>query len=395
MKTHDNQKPFQCTVCNRGYNTAAALTSHMQNHKKQIALTGSPTLTYSSRYSPRSTGSASSITSVTPKRRPESVGATPIKSPLDFMNFPKSSSGFSCLYCTKSDFISLDQLHSHIQTMHGGPMKTNLSSPASIGSPVYQIQCEFCTIKCPNMQGLFNHMKSTHLDKIQSPNTYLEQFKSIYNPYSPRLRVQNGQDDSPNIKEENKSSPEQNIKVEEQDEEEEQTSPTDLSQPKTKKPKVDVNNEKATHSPTSPQAMRPGTFLCNQCTAALPNFESFRAHLKSHLDNGSSSFVCQTCGTSFADQIEYERHVISHFLVQASEFSCTPQCTKTYGKPDDLQKHLVEMHAQTLYKCSLCSEIFETKVAIQVHFAVTHSNETKIFRCSACSDSFKNERDFR
>lgn len=34
MKTHDNQKPFQCTVCNRGYNTAAALTSHMQGHKR-------------------------------------------------------------------------------------------------------------------------------------------------------------------------------------------------------------------------------------------------------------------------------------------------------------------------------------------------------------------------
>lgn len=34
LKTHDNQKPFQCTVCNRGYNTAAALTSHMQGHKR-------------------------------------------------------------------------------------------------------------------------------------------------------------------------------------------------------------------------------------------------------------------------------------------------------------------------------------------------------------------------
>lgn len=34
MKTHDNQKPFQCTICNRGYNTAAALTSHMQGHKR-------------------------------------------------------------------------------------------------------------------------------------------------------------------------------------------------------------------------------------------------------------------------------------------------------------------------------------------------------------------------
>lgn len=36
MKTHDNQKPYQCVYCNRGYNTAAALTSHLQNHKKEI-----------------------------------------------------------------------------------------------------------------------------------------------------------------------------------------------------------------------------------------------------------------------------------------------------------------------------------------------------------------------
>lgn len=42
MKTHDNRKPFQCTECNRGYNTAAALTSHMQNHKKSSD-TPSPT----------------------------------------------------------------------------------------------------------------------------------------------------------------------------------------------------------------------------------------------------------------------------------------------------------------------------------------------------------------
>lgn len=46
MKTHDNQKPFQCTVCNRGYNTAAALTSHMQSHKKQAALQRNSTLNY-------------------------------------------------------------------------------------------------------------------------------------------------------------------------------------------------------------------------------------------------------------------------------------------------------------------------------------------------------------
>lgn len=46
MKTHDNQKPFQCTVCNRGYNTAAALTSHMQSHKKQSTLPRTNALNY-------------------------------------------------------------------------------------------------------------------------------------------------------------------------------------------------------------------------------------------------------------------------------------------------------------------------------------------------------------
>lgn len=37
MKTHDNSKPFRCLICNRGYNTAAALTSHQQSHSKQVA----------------------------------------------------------------------------------------------------------------------------------------------------------------------------------------------------------------------------------------------------------------------------------------------------------------------------------------------------------------------
>ena len=37
MRTHDSQKPYQCSVCNRGYRTAAALTSHLQKHKDREA----------------------------------------------------------------------------------------------------------------------------------------------------------------------------------------------------------------------------------------------------------------------------------------------------------------------------------------------------------------------
>lgn len=35
MKTHDGRKPYKCGTCNRGYNTAAALASHQQNHIKR------------------------------------------------------------------------------------------------------------------------------------------------------------------------------------------------------------------------------------------------------------------------------------------------------------------------------------------------------------------------
>lgn len=384
MKTHDNQKPFQCTVCNRGYNTAAALTSHMQNHKKQIALTGSPTLTYNSRYSPRSTGSASS-TSLTPKRRPESAGNS-IRSPVHFINFPKSNP-LTCLYCTKSDFSSLDQLHSHIQNMHGGLLKTHLPP-----SPHFHVTCEFCTIKCSSLQLLVNHIKTTHTDKISQPKTYFENLRTSL-PASPRLRVQNGQDEfNTSVKEESKSplplSDSIKEEVIESPELLEQHAPTDLSQPKAKKTKHEDMMEVA----TQPQ---PKTFLCNQCTAAFPDFESFRAHLKAHLQQKNTNFICPTCGTTIDDQDDYEHHIASHLLSTYSEYSCTAQCNERFGSSDDLQKHLLEAHSQSLFKCSMCTEVFESMDSIKLHFAVGHSNEVKMYRCSACSDTFAMEKDFR
>lgn len=78
MKTHDTQKPFQCTVCNRGYNTAAALTSHMQNHKRQRPETPSAV---------RGVGGASSSGRNTSNASEESI---------------PSPSNFRCVHCDES-----------------------------------------------------------------------------------------------------------------------------------------------------------------------------------------------------------------------------------------------------------------------------------------------------
>jgi zinc finger protein 423 len=305
--------------------------------------------------------------------------------------------------------------------MHGGLLRGEQKAD-SRHSPNMPIACEFCTMKCPSLQILFHHLKATHMDRIGSPNTYLDQFnrhlRSTYDmksvPQSPlvpdsrplgdgvKMEVvqqippqHNGKDSA--------VPPQERIKVEKSDSEE-QLTPTDLSQPREKKLKVeavsdDTRSEKSPHieprKPTPQHTPVLDQFLCNQCNAALPDFESFRNHLRSHLDQPASSFLCQHCAVSYSDPVEYERHVITHFLVTNSEFTCTNTCNKAFGKPDELQKHLFDLHALTLYKCSICAEVFETKVAIQVHFAVAHSNEVKLFRCSACAEIYRSERDFR
>lgn len=387
MKTHDNQKPFQCTICNRGYNTAAALTSHMQNHKKQAAIIAAGGNPQALNYSPRSTGSASSNGSLHKRRYAMTAASDSSPSRLEY---PKRlrSNFLNCTYCTKNDFTSLEQLNAHIQSMH----EKELAPPQPAQTPTnttdvqtFQLNCEYCTMKFPNIPTMFQHMRTTHIDRLTSPNSYFEHFNRLAasGTFSPRLIGKTMQrTEESNIKQEQNLSPKscQETKQEE---------PTDLSQ-----------NKRRSVTPISPQHSSPrtpekppGVFFCNQCNAGLPDFESFRNHLKSHIVQGLN-LVCHHCGLALREQLEYERHVISHFLITNSEFNCATNCNKSYGKPEELQKHLLDTHVITMYKCGLCSELFETKVAIQVHFACAHSQETKILRCSACMEVFRTEQDF-
>lgn len=435
MKTHDNQKPFQCTICNRGYNTAAALTSHMQNHKKQIALTGSPNLTYS----PRSTSSLSSNAS-NPKRK-----FSPYEQNLMMVNRSKllKSGELTCIYCTQNDFSNLEQLGAHVQTMHSNLLlnENNFhrhTSPESM-LPYPPVSCEFCTMKFPTIPMMLSHLKSTHLDKINSPNSYMEQFnKNLMNTYTSfygssffdekRDHEEQSEvnDERPpserSVKDENGNDETsmtivaKSIKQEKKDENDnsqeaqEQLAPTDLSQPRLKKLKIENESSSAPSrearetekgsslsGPSSALPNPPGAYLCNQCNAALPDFESFRTHLKAHLEQGSttSSFLCQQCGVTLRDQQEYEKHVTGHYLVTSAEYICEPACSKAFTKAEELHKHLYDSHTQVLYKCILCNETFDSKVTIQVHFAVAHSNEIKLYRCSACAEVFRADQEFR
>lgn len=158
-----------------------------------------------------------------------------------------------------------------------------------------------------------------------------------------------------------------------------------------------VNRKNAQKTPTSDYAASsPDPLRCSQCGLMMPNIEAFRDHLRNHMVRGElKNFVCLHCGLSFANQNEYELHVSSHFLISSTEYTCSFGCNKHFTNAEHMQKHLFDEHAQNIWKCTICYESFETKVAIQIHFAMAHSNKEDTFRCSACMDAFETENEFK
>jgi hypothetical protein len=180
--------------------------------------------------------------------------------------------------------------------------------------------------------------------------------------------------------------------------------------------------------PQSTQHQQPH-LLCSQCSAGFSDFESFRTHLRSHIEKdhhhsqqshstlttpppstttatpppaSSSFYPCPQCvssssssSVSFQSVEQLESHLaLHHYLSTSTEYGCQ-SCCKLFGKPDELQKHLLDIHAHHLYRCALCKEVFDSKVSIQVHFAVKHSNECKVLACNACSTTgFTSEHEF-
>ncbi|XP_070575621.1 zinc finger protein 423-like [Ptychodera flava] len=132
---------------------------------------------------------------------------------------------------------------------------------------------------------------------------------------------------------------------------------------------------------------------CPDCQQNFKDLEQLQTHLKTHMEStltGPNS--CTYCNLEFATEEEMQKHIVSHFVAVNVEYCCQ-SCSKSFLKPDELQKHLFDIHAHHLYKCSMCKEVFDSKVSVQVHFAIKHSNEYKLFKCTKCGVVFRKESD--
>ncbi|XP_066973980.1 zinc finger protein 423 isoform X1 [Macrobrachium rosenbergii] len=351
-----------------------------------------------------SIGGASSVASTPSPRPPSSLPSPrPLSNPLLSLVGGK----LACLYCSRDGFPSLEALQLHLHSAHGsvingevrdmasmlglppslgaslgaGGLASTLASPLGPGSS-RGVSCELCGARVGGVTALQRHVVTAHtftdllaraaegvfcaqcLLPFSNPGALAEHIKLVH--AGPVLSaVLNKRPPSPPS-----------------------DTPTDLS-------------KKSRHDSLTSE-LPASTLLCSQCNAPFTNFEAFRRHLKTHLEggdqitsslSGSTQMMCPECRLPLTSDAPLEAHLATHLGVVTTEYGCQA-CLKLFPKPDELQKHLMDIHAHHLYRCALCKEMFDSKVSIQVHFAVKHSNECKVHKCTRCSLIFRSQSEF-
>ncbi|XP_069987997.1 uncharacterized protein L isoform X2 [Penaeus vannamei] len=353
-----------------------------------------------------SVGGASSAASTPSPRPPSSLPSPrPLANPLLSLVGGK----LACLYCSRDSFPSLEALQLHLHSSHGsalngemrdmasmlglptslggslgsslgaGGLAASLASPLGPGSS-RGVSCELCGARVGGVTALQRHVVTAHtftdllaraaegvfcaqcLLPFSNPGALAEHIKLVH--AAPVLSaVLNKRPPSPPT-----------------------DTPTDLS-------------KKSRHEGL-PTDLPASTLLCSQCNAPFTNFEAFRRHLKTHLEGveaaataGAAQMACPECRLPLSSEAALEAHLATHLGATATEYGCQA-CLKLFSKPDELQKHLMDIHAHHLYRCALCKEMFDSKVSIQVHFAVKHSNECKVHKCTRCSLIFRSQSEF-
>ena len=276
-------------------------------------------------------------------------------------NQPSMGIKYPCSRCGK-EYPSIEALQDHKKRMHHAKQLKNLDV----------ICCTQCMITFPSAGSLREHMKTNHK---QTPLKVKEDQKpTLKTPKYPSSEKDGLQSDVHTII--NVPEPSHLLRHL-------KTPPSSLlnsnshsssSNPKSPvSPAAKLASAPSYYGPLSTPPLSTSTdrappkLTCDQCNSAFFDISTYQTHMKFHIDAALGQFACKKCNKLYLTEEELERHLSSHFLSVMTEYGCT-SCSKSFSKPDELQKHLMDIHAHHLYRCSLCKEIFDSKVNIQVRY---------------------------
>uniref|UniRef100_A0A665V2H1 Zinc finger protein 521 n=1 Tax=Echeneis naucrates TaxID=173247 RepID=A0A665V2H1_ECHNA len=441
-----DRKGHTCAICSEHFLSVEDLYAHMDIHQlpESSNHSNSPSLltvgyTSVSSTTPDSNLSVDSSTMVetappVPKTRGRRKRAAQNTSDMGGRSSKQPKVSYSCIYCNKQVFSSLAVLQIHLRTMH-------------LDKPEQAHTCQFCLEVLPSLLNLNEHLKQVHNAEDHAallaslPDALLQcnfcpEVLSDLNALQEHIRCSHGFP-SPVAKESNaffcpqcfmgfltEATLEEHVR---------QThcdggslrfdSPLAVTP---KEPIVEVYScSYCTNSPifnsvlklnkhikenhkniplalnyinngkkSGSAARTASEFICNQCGAKYTNLDLFQTHLKTHLDGLQPQLTCPQCNKEFPNQESLLKHVTIHFTITSTYYICE-SCDKQFTSVDDLQKHLLDMHTFVFFRCTLCQEVFDSKVSTQLHLAVKHSNEKKVYRCTSCNWDFRHETDLQ
>ncbi|XP_077983110.1 uncharacterized protein LOC144437950 [Glandiceps talaboti] len=398
-KAHGHDKRNKCPICTECFQTVDYLYDHMNTHSQ----TGSNNVKYKCPYCS--------------KQEFPSVAVLNIH--LQTMHNDKPVESHTCQYCNE-EYPSLINLTEHIKNVH-----KQANSPA--------LACQYCTMEFETEVTLENHVRNIHAvtamaDKwycqqcmmaFSSEATLQEHLESVHSTSQPAMfscdscmKVYTTQPMLEEHIERTHRKPldtmkypcpyciEQNlfntieelqIHVEVQHRKE---GAIVIATPDGEAASVHSNSEVMENDVMSTTMRQEKEIIqCPDCQLTFQHLEELQGHLKTHMRSCASGCnTCTYCSVEFNTEEEMQKHIVTHFVSVSVEYCCQ-SCAKSFPKPDELQKHLFDIHAHHLYKCSMCKEVFDSKVAVQVHFAIKHSNECKLFKCTKCGVVFQTESD--
>uniref|UniRef100_A0A8C2WNZ6 Zinc finger protein 521 n=1 Tax=Cyclopterus lumpus TaxID=8103 RepID=A0A8C2WNZ6_CYCLU len=391
-----DRKGHSCAICSEHFLSVEDLYAHMDIHQlpESSNHSNSPSLltvgyTSVSSTTPDSNLSVDSSTMVetappVPKTRGRRKRAAQNTSDMGGRSSKQPKVSYSCIYCNKQVFSSLAVLQIHLRTMH-------------LDKPEQAHTCQFCLEVLPSLLNLNEHLKQVHNAEdhaamlVSLPDALLQcnfcpEVTNDLNGLQEHIRCSHGFP-SPVAKESNAFFCPQCFMG-------------FLTETTLEEHVRQTHCDGGSLRFDSPLAITPKesiveVYSCSYCTNS-PIFNKISAKFSLTLYRLSSYplLTCPQCNKEFPNQESLLKHVTIHFTITSTYYICE-SCDKQFTSVDDLQKHLLDMHTFVFFRCTLCQEVFDSKVSTQLHLAVKHSNEKKVYRCTSCNWDFRHETELQ
>ena len=120
---------------------------------------------------------------------------------------------------------------------------------------------------------------------------------------------------------------------------------------------------------------------CAICGGMYQTFGRLLFHTNKY-HKGSSNVLCDICGSHFKTNQRLKEHIsIKHEQKTVKCRLCDDKMA-----PTTIRTHMQRVHGKK-YKCTSCSEVFETHYKRSLHMMTVHKNREKI-KCSQCPLTF-------